>query len=437
MHRLTVALLAAVDSVVAAAVGVTAVLAPMTLVWVFGLAAVDWGALWPASATIWQLGHLVPVEISLAEDYLVHAGVSDDAATFTVSLAPLAFTVFTAVAGIRSGIRASRAEAWMTGALSGGVVFTALALAVALTAANETAATDPVLAVVAPSLVYAVPLVLAAIVTEWREAAEGPVADVRDRAEGESGRWSEVPGEIARGIALSVSALVGAGALLVALAITVRIGEILALYQSAHVDGLGAVLLTLGQFAYLPTLIVWGMSFVAGPGVLLGTGAAAAPGGTTVGVLPGIPLLGVVPEATSTWLLLLVLVPIAVGAFAGWVARSRLATSGVEEWAPRIVTLVGIAAGAAGAVAMLSWAASGSIGPGRLDEVGPEAGAVALAVGLEVFVGAAILLLSPRGALAWMAGEDAPDAAGFGAPDRASETVDLGTRGERPTPPLD
>ena len=66
---------------------------------------------------------------------------------------------------------------------------------------------------------------------------------------------------------------------------------------------------------------------------------------------------------------------------------------------------------------MLSWAASGSLGPGRLTEVGPDPGAVALAVGLETLVGVAILLLSPRGALAWMAGEE--------------------PRGERVAPPLD
>ena len=38
----------------------------------------------------------------------------------------------------------------------------------------------------------------------------------------------------------------------------------------------------------------------------------------------------------------------------------------------------------------------GRSGPGRLAEVGPQPGAVALAVGLEVLLGAAILLLSPR-----------------------------------------
>jgi hypothetical protein len=62
----------------------------------------------------------------------------------------------------------------------------------------------------------------------------------------------------------------------------------------------------------------------------------------------------------------------------------------------RAVIAVGIAALAAAGAALLSVVASGSLGPGRLAEVGPQPGPVALAVGGEVLLGAAILLLSPR-----------------------------------------
>ena len=48
MHRLIVALLAAVDAAIAVAVGLAATLAPLTLLWVFGFGGgADWGALWP------------------------------------------------------------------------------------------------------------------------------------------------------------------------------------------------------------------------------------------------------------------------------------------------------------------------------------------------------------------------------------------------------
>jgi len=149
-------------------------------------------------------------------------------------------------------------------------------------------------------------------------------------------------------------------------------------------------------------------------------------------------VLGAVPETTSTFLLLLVLLPVGVGVLAGWVVRSRmvaprpalaepvrvaasdperdaalaalLATGApvevapaseydeltdVEPFAPRLVVALGIAVATGAVAALLAWAASGSAGPGRLAEVGPAPGAVALAVGLEVLVGAAILILSP------------------------------------------
>jgi hypothetical protein len=222
--------------------------------------------------------------------------------------------------------------------------------------------------------------------------------------------------------------------------------------------------ITLAQLAYLPTLAIWGMAFVAGPGFAVGTDTAVSPAGTQLGPVPGIPALGALPESTTPWLLLLALLPVALGALAGWIARSRLvAPPAVEDAAPpalpidedaagdparssalaallagvetprppgaaeqaslgtddaaegtddapqgaepdaqsdrigaRTVIALGIAVLAAAGAALLSALASGSIGPGRLAEVGPQPGAVALAVGVEVLLGAAILLLSPR-----------------------------------------
>ena len=49
MHRLIVVILAAVDAAIAAAVGIAATLAPLTVLWVLGMdGTADWGTLWPA-----------------------------------------------------------------------------------------------------------------------------------------------------------------------------------------------------------------------------------------------------------------------------------------------------------------------------------------------------------------------------------------------------
>lgn len=414
MHRLIVLILAAVDAAVAAAVGLAATLAPLTLLWVFGLGGTaQWSALWPTSATLWQFGNLVPLQVALPGEYLAAAGIDTGAASFVLSLAPLAFAAFTAVFAARSGVRASKADAWVTGAVTGTLVFAAIATLVALTSATDIAGVQRWQAILFPALVFAIPLWIGAVVTEWREAGGGVLARFRDRIEASQGGWGEVAGLVVRGGAIAVVGLVGAGAVLVAVSLLVRGGEVIALFEAAHVDALGATVVTLAQAVYLPVLVIWGLSFVAGPGFALGVGTSVSPAGTQLGVIPGIPILGVVPESTTPWLLLLALVPIALGALAGWVARSRLVAGAdpasplnpaslageradTDPVGPRVVIALGIAAFAGASAALLGLLASGAIGPGRLSTVGPQPGPLALAVGLEVLLGAAILLLSPR-----------------------------------------
>jgi hypothetical protein len=498
MHRLIVAFLSAFDAAIAVGAGIAATLAPLTLVWVFALGdTADWASLWPAGAVIWQLGHLVPFQITLAGDYLAEAGIADDAASFVLSLAPLAFATFTAIFAWRSGTRASRAGAWAVGVAASTLVVGILASLIGTSSQNPVAQAALWQAVLFPVLLFTVPAFGGGAVTEWREASEGLVARLRDRVEAARGGWGVVPGVTARASAAAVVGLIGAGALALSVAFVVRAGDIVALYEAGNFDVLGAIVATLAQFAYLPTLVVWGLSFVTGPGFSVGEGTAVSPSGTQAGVLPGLPALGLVPESSSSWLLLVVLVPIAVGAFAGWIARSHMAAAAgiapapraprgsaarltgrdavapadspatappapeeldpaeearraalaellvrprgavgappraeepapgpvsgegavsssaapsvaaaamwsrpveaiVEPFLPRLVVTLAVAALSAGGAALLAIFASGSLGPGRLAQVGPAPGPVALAVGLEVLVGAAILLLSSR-----------------------------------------
>lgn len=396
MNRVIVFLLAAFDALVTVAAGLVVVLAPATLLWVVefgGLA--PWSALWPTAASVWQLGHVVPLEITLPADYLATAGIDPDAASFVLSLAPLAFAGFTAISAARSGRRASRSGAAFTGALAGTAVFAAAAAGITLTAGNAVAHASLTEAILFPALVFGIPALLGALVGEWQDADRGVIAGLRERVEDLPEDWALVPTVIARAGSIAAVGLVGVAALTTAVAIFARGSEIVGLYEAANVDVLGAVVLTLGQLLYLPTLIAWALAFVAGPGVSLGVGSTVAASGTTTGVLPGLPLMGALPESTSPWLLLLALLPVGVGSFAGWVARSFFAAD-AERVSARIVTALGVAVAAAGSAALLAVLASGSLGPEALAQLGPEPGPVALAIGIEVGVGAGILLLSPR-----------------------------------------
>ncbi|HWU28454.1 MAG TPA: DUF6350 family protein, partial [Microbacterium sp.] len=108
MQRVIVLLLAALDAAIAAAIGLAAVLAPFTLLWVlsFGVDA-DWGALWPVSGTLWQFGHGVPLQVVLPDAVLSGLAIPKEAATFALSVPPLAILLFTVIFAARSGRRAA------------------------------------------------------------------------------------------------------------------------------------------------------------------------------------------------------------------------------------------------------------------------------------------------------------------------------------------
>jgi hypothetical protein len=424
MHRLIVSLLAALDAAVVVAIGLLLALVPLTILWIvaFGGAA-DWSALWPSAASIWLLGNLVPLQIALPETLTIALGIAGDASSFTLSLAPLALAALAAAMGARSGARAARAGSWLSGFAGGAVTTAALATAVGLTAENDVVVHELWHAIVFPTAIYAGAVLLGGVVTAWR-VGDGFVIDrLRSSLARFAPAWREVVPLIARGFAVAIATIVGIGALLTALSVILHGDRIVTLFQAAHVDALGATLVTLGQAAYLPTLIGWAIAWVAGPGFALGAGTVVSPVGAQLGVVPAIPILGALPETGEPWFLVVVLLPIAAGGLAGWVCRSSLARAGLDQrTSPRLVIALGIALLVGGAGALIALVSSGSAGPGALVQVGPEPGPLALALGVEVLLGAAVALLTPlgrdergasgaSGALDASDASDAPDAA--------------------------
>jgi hypothetical protein len=407
MNRLLVALLAAFDAVIVVAVGLAAALAPLTLVWVFALGGgADWAALWPAAARVWQVGHLVPLAVALDAEAAAAIGIPAEGASFVLSLAPLAFAVFTAVFAARSGTRAAHAGAWVTGVGAGTATVAALAALVSVSSPLAVVSVDGGTSILLPTLVFGTASLGGALVGAWREGDAGILDRLRHRADVDGTGIVEAS---ARGIAAAVVGVVALGAIVTAVGLALRGSEIVALFEAAHLDLLGVVVVSLGQLAYLPTLVVWAAAYAAGPGFALGAGTAVSPGGTSLGVVPGIPVLGIIPESPSAWLLLLALGVVAAGALAGWTARARLQVEnrresliedrgehGEEPLVPRLIVWGLLVAGSAAAAALLSAAASGAIGPERLQHTGPSAAAVALAVAIEIALGAGAVLLAPR-----------------------------------------
>lgn len=114
------------------------------------------------------------------------------------------------------------------------------------------------------------------------------LAPVRDR----------LPEAVHRGVLAGTAALASlvvlASALVTLWVVTGRttISEVV---SGLGLDAVGGVVLAIGELAYLPTLVVWALAWIAGPGFQVGAGTSFAVGGTSAGALPAVPLLGALP----------------------------------------------------------------------------------------------------------------------------------------------
>lgn len=144
--------------------------------------------------------------------------------------------------------------------------------------------------------------------------------------------------------------------------------RVLEVQQSLGADGPAAVMLTLVQLAYLPTLLLWAGSFVLGAGLTLGPGTLLSPGHVELGTLPALPVFGALPPTSGpadwAWLSVGVL----AGAAAGVVmVRGTGATWLEGTWRG---ALAGLATGLLWALA--SWFAVGDLGSRVLVDLGPR-----------------------------------------------------------------
>jgi hypothetical protein len=154
-------------------------------------------------------------------------------------------------------------------------------------------------------------------------------------------------------------------------------------------DALGLFLVSL---AYLPNLLVWTLSYVAGPGFAVGGGASVDPFSATGALLPGVPVLGVVPPDAPAAAPLLLLLPVLCGIVASVVLRRR----GHLELLDEVVALLGGSALVGLGTVLLCALSRGSLGAGRLAVLGPPPLAAGLATVGLVAAGAVLWSLVVR-----------------------------------------
>ncbi|GAA1439941.1 cell division protein PerM [Leifsonia poae] len=430
MNRTTVALLAALEAVIVVAIGLGISLVPLTILWAaqYHLAA-DWFVFWRASADIWLVGHGVDLTVALNAQLGTALGLPGAVAPFTITIAALGFAALTTGLGVRTGLRASETPYRVTGAVSAVVTVGLLAAVVTFTARSAPVMPSAWQGILLPPLVYAIGIGLGLVFAHLRRepavgaaagpagAAGAPGAGIRDTgatADATDAPRRPVPGGLIRGwldaiplvvrdiaagalrAGTAAAAMVIAGAgIILAILIVVNFGAVIGLYEQLQAGGLGGAALTIGQLSVLPNLVIWLASWMIGPGFAIGTGSSVSPIGTELGPIPGLPLFGVIPPGGFSFGLIGVLVPIVAGFLAAGLLRWRIESANAHRGTATLfltALAIGIVAGIE--LGLLAWWSSGSLGPGRLHDVGPNPWLVGAIAAGEVAVAAVIGLLA-------------------------------------------
>ncbi|MBK7609748.1 MAG: hypothetical protein IPJ15_00045 [Actinomycetales bacterium] len=186
--------------------------------------------------------------------------------------------------------------------------------------------------------------------------------------------------------------LAGLGAVLVLVMFAVRWPTVTSLHAAVGAHGASAVGLLIGQLLFVPDLAVWAVSFIAGPGFQVAAGGTVSVSGAAPGLLPMIPILGVVPSDGHypAWVTLAVLLPVGVGALVTWQAGRQWTR--LARWQDKArtagVAVVVVDLAALGAALLTS----GPAGSARMVHLGPDPWAIAGALLVELGLGAVLVL---------------------------------------------
>lgn len=319
--------------------------------------------------------------------WLVAHGASLEVGDGRFALAPLALCALPLLLLVRAGSRAARAcGAVRLPQAARVVVGVAVPYAVLTTGVALVAGTGDVR-----------PLVLSAALSGLVLALLGAGIGVLRPDRLWRTAWLRLPAPVRR----VAPAVVGASAVLAACGALLVGGSLVAhLSRAADLAGatgpgpVGGVALLLLSVLYVPNAVVWGASWLAGPGFAVGVGTAVGPFGYDVGPVPALPLLAALPAGgIPTWVGVVVLaVPLAAGVVAGRLLGPRdSARSAVGD-----VLLAGLGCGLLWTV--LAALAGGPTGGQRLTEVGPSPWWTGVAVGVEITVaaGATVFVLRRR-----------------------------------------
>jgi hypothetical protein len=402
MNRSLTALFAAFEAALVVAIGIVIPLAPLTVLWgaQFGFQ-VDWIVFWRASVDIWLVGHGVDMILALDPAVAAALGLAGADAAFPVTIAASGFAVLTVVLGLRAGRRVAETRYLVLGELVAIGTFGLLSTAVTFSALHPLARPSIVQGALIPTLVFAAAVVLGSL----RSHRPSTDAALRPMREAVAARLGALPAALRSSVATALrgglaaaTLVVGSAAVLLAVLLAVNYAEVVRLYEGLHTEVLGGIALTLAQLAFLPTFVIWVASWLVGPGFAIGAGSSVSPLGTSLGPVPAIPALGALPAGDLAFGFAGLLVPVVAGFLAGALLWPRLAPALARAGAApmRWIVATGLGMGVVGGLllGLLALVASGSAGPGRLVQVGPDPLVVGLWAALEIGLAALLGLVT-------------------------------------------
>jgi hypothetical protein len=195
------------------------------------------------------------------------------------------------------------------------------------------------------------------------------------------------------------------GSLLTSISLALHWMEIRAVTSLMAPGAIDGFFMTLLGIGYMPTVSVWALSYVLGPGIAIGSGGIVTSQLASPGALPAFPLLSILPSETPPYAAFLIVIPMLIGVAIyflipreRWVAQGdslAIAMSFVLRWREVFTLLVSLVI-----LGILSWlaaaASSGPLGMSFLKFVGPIPNQVALAAISTCGFAALLTMVLPR-----------------------------------------
>lgn len=401
--------IAALQALIILSSAVGLVLVPLTLAWLIeGNGSVDWIVTLQVAGYAFLLSIGVPIQITTGEI----VGIAFD--SFAISFLPLGLTLVMALMIIRIGHRLSAASSLWPAWIGGAVTFGAASYGLSLVIANPAVTLGEWDPLFRPMLFFGGLLFVASVSGKRFELVSGANQIeaperiwVREKASNFTSNlhWT-ISTSAAPALRIGTSVIVFllmASSILLMFALLIGWVEVLRLYQALSLSFLGGLMLTVGQLAILPNLIVFGLAWISGAGFSIGAGSYVSPLVSQLGPLPALPVFAALPTAGIDRGIVFAIVPVVAAMVATLLARKstqKMRWEFATSFSAAAVLSIFSAFISAVLALLLALLASGSLGPGRFVEVGINPLQLALVIFIEVLVPVflvSLVVLRPQG----------------------------------------